>query len=97
MMGLILQLCDYSIDEIKGKPTQKYRDTTGVTVDVFKKALALCDTNTPTGLRDYALLHLLWSNALRRGEVAKLTVGDLNVENKLSIYMVRGRAVRVLM
>lgn len=87
MMALVLQLCDYSLDEIKGKPTQKYRDTTGVTVDVFKQALALCDTNTPTGLRDYALLHLLWSNALRRGEVTKLTIEDLDVENKtLRIY-----------
>jgi integrase/recombinase XerC len=67
-------LCQYSLEDIQGEKTKKYRDTSGVSAAQFKKVLATCDRSTLKGKRDYAILHLLWSNALRRNEVASLDI-----------------------
>jgi len=86
-MGNNVGVCNYSLDNIKGEKVKSYRDTSGVEISTFNKCLALCNLSTAKGKRDYAMLHLLWSNALRRGEVAKLKVRDLDiVGNKLKIY-----------
>ncbi len=86
-MGQTVGACSYNLDDIKGEKVQSYRDTTGVEVSTFTQCLAKCDLNTPKGKRDYALLHLLWSNGLRRGEVASLKIKDLDLDSKrLRIY-----------
>jgi integrase/recombinase XerC len=38
--------------------------------------LATVDRSTFKGKRDYAILRLLWDNALRRGELVAANVGD---------------------
>jgi integrase/recombinase XerD len=42
--------------------------------------LSVPDTSDPLGVRDRAMLETLYSTALRRGELAKLRVEDLNIE-----------------
>lgn len=85
-MGRKLGLCDYTLKDEKGEKVEKYRDTTGIAPEDFAKALALVDRDTLKGKRDYAILRLLWDNALQRSEVCNLNVGDFNAqESTLSI------------
>ncbi len=85
-MGRKLGLSDYTLEDVKGEKVESYRDTTGCAPEDFAKALALVDRDTLKGKRDYAILRLLWDNALRRSEVCNLNVGDFNAqESTLSI------------
>ena len=59
--------CDWSLTDVKGEKVQPYRDTSEVSVAGFKKMAAIPSLDTLKGKRDYALLRLLWENALRRG------------------------------
>src|SRR5574337_182738 len=49
-----------------------------VSEDEFRRMLASCDRSSDVGLRDYAILTALWRLGLRRGEVANLTVDDID-------------------
>jgi len=49
---------------------------------------------TLKGVRDYALLRLLWENALRRGEVSALDIKDLDIENKRLWILGKGRGTQ---
>lgn len=82
-----LDLCHFSLKNIvsleKFKP---YRDTSGISLLEFKKVLTLCKTSSLKGKRDFALLLLLWTNALRRNEISLLNKEDFKVSsNKLWI------------
>lgn len=66
--------CDYTLKDISNEKVVVYRDTAGISPDDYKKVLATCDRSTSLGKRNYALLRLLWGNALRRAEVASLDV-----------------------
>jgi integrase/recombinase XerC len=63
--------CYYTLSNIKTKTVTNYRDTTGISTEVFKSVLATIDRDTVKGKRDYAILLLLWGNALRRGEITQ--------------------------
>lgn len=93
-VGELTGYCSYTLDSLKSEKVQKYRDTTGVTIEVFKQALAKVDPSTTAGKRDYALLHLLWSNGLRRGELVKLTVGDFDPIAKTLRIFGKGRGTQ---
>lgn len=54
--------------------------------------LASCDRRTASGLRDYAILMLLWRLGLRAGEVAACRVGD--VDWRRGEILVRGKGNR---
>ena len=77
-MGLNLGVCEYNLARIKGETVAKYRDTTGIDVATFEKILLTCNRQTVAGKRDYALLRLLWGNALRRNEISQLSIKDFN-------------------
>jgi len=66
--------------EVEGEKVQSYRDTRGVSVDAVRAMLGGCNLATLKGLRDYALLRLLWDNALRRAEVSRLNVEDFDAQ-----------------
>jgi integrase/recombinase XerC len=68
------ELCTYSLSAIKCLENQGYRDTHGVSVEDYRSILALIDRSTDLGIRNYAILRLLWDLALRRGEVISLDV-----------------------
>jgi integrase/recombinase XerC len=65
-------LCSFTLTDVKGLRSQKYRDTRGRTVDEYRSVLAEIDKSTILGKRDYAICRLLWDNALRRGEIVSL-------------------------
>jgi integrase/recombinase XerC len=75
------------LEAVKGEKLSAYRDTTGINPDTFKRVLGTIDQGTLKGVRDYALLILLWSNALRRSEVSKADIGDFDQkEGTLRIF-----------
>lgn len=79
-------LCDWTLADIKGEKIQTYRDTTGISPAEFKLLLQVCQRSTLTGLRDYAILCLLWDNALRRGELVNTNIKDFDpIAKKLTI------------
>jgi integrase/recombinase XerD len=52
--------------------------------------LAQIDTASPAGLRDRAMLEVLWSTGLRRAELLALTLSDIDAERGL-VRVVRGK------
>ena len=83
--------CSYVLGEIKNEKVKPYRDTSGITPDAFKSMLATCERVTLKDKRDYAILRLLWDNALRRGEVASLSLGDLDLDSRRLWILGKGR------
>jgi len=61
----------------------------GLESDQVQRLLASCDANTPVGCRDLAILTLLIRLGLRRGEVAKLMLDD--IEWRAGTIVVRGK------
>ena len=49
--------------------------------DEVLKILETCRINTPTGLRDRAILEILYSTGIRREELANLNIEDLNFDS----------------
>lgn len=94
VMGRKLGVCDYSLEDIKGEKVEKYRDTTGIDAETFKRVLAQCDRSTPQGKRDYALLRLLWGNALRRNEISQLNIRDFDPSSKTLRILGKGRGTQ---
>ena len=60
-------------------------DLTGIAVAGFREMLEVPDRSTIKGIRDYAILRLLWDNALRRNEICSLDVDDFDKSGQLSI------------
>ncbi|MGO9572352.1 MAG: tyrosine-type recombinase/integrase [Desulfomonilaceae bacterium] len=78
--------------EIKNQKTEAYRDTKGPGIDNFGKLLALVDARKDRkGIRDKAILRLLFDLGLRRGEATTLDVADLDMERKAIQVMGKGR------
>ncbi len=72
------EFCLFTLDEIKTLSPEVYRDTSGTTKENYSKILSDIDTDTVSGKRDYAILRLLWDNALRRSEISNLNIEDFN-------------------
>jgi integrase/recombinase XerC len=83
--------CNFGLEDIPGLKTETYRDTTGIDVLSFKKAIDTVDRDTVSGARDYAILRLLWDNALRRGEVCSLDVGDFSASDRKLMILGKGK------
>ncbi|MFO0051610.1 MAG: tyrosine-type recombinase/integrase [Dolichospermum sp.] len=78
---------EFMLEAVKSEKLSAYRDTSGVDPEAFKRVLGGIDRGTLKGIRDYALLLLLWSNALRRSEVSKANINDFDPTAKtLSIF-----------
>jgi integrase/recombinase XerC len=78
--------------EVKNQKVEAYRDTRGPGIDNFKKILNLAEARGDAkGLRDKAMLRLLFDLGLRRGEVAALDLSDLDRERKAIRVMGKGR------
>ncbi|MFN9655813.1 MAG: tyrosine-type recombinase/integrase [Dolichospermum sp.] len=79
--------CEFMLEAVKGEKLSAYRDTSGVDSETFKRVLGGIDRTSLKGIRDYALLMLLWSNALRRSEVSKANIADFDpVAKSLRIF-----------
>jgi integrase/recombinase XerC len=68
--------CSFSLSEIKSLKSQRYKDSPGMSADDYRSILDLVDRSTDLGIRDYAILRLLWDLALRREEVVSLDICD---------------------
>jgi integrase/recombinase XerC len=79
------------LESVKGEKLSSYRDTSGVDSETFKRVLGGIDRGTLKGIRDYALLILLWSNALRRSEVSKANIADFDPTAKTLRIFGKGR------
>jgi integrase/recombinase XerC len=77
--------CNFNLADVTCLKVESYRDTTGIAVTGFKEILQIPDRSTTKGIRDYAILRLLWDNALRRNEICSLDVGDFDKSGRLSI------------
>ncbi len=86
-----LGLLEWSLADIKSEKVKPYRDTTGIAPASFKGILATSNSDTLKGKRDYALLRLLWDNALRRGEIALADLKDLDLEGRKLWIIGKGR------
>jgi integrase/recombinase XerC len=93
-MGRKIGVCNYGLEDISGEKVSKYRDTSGIDAEAFKRVLAQCDRATLQGKRDYALLRLLWGNALRRNEVSQLNIGDFDPDSKTLRILGKGRGTQ---
>lgn len=61
------------------------------------KLLRVPNTGTTTGIRDRAILELLYSSGLRAGELCKLTVYDLDPEARtVRVFQGKGRKDRIV-
>jgi integrase/recombinase XerC len=98
-VGRTIGVCSYTLEDIKGEKLKPYRDTTGIDKDALMKVLAIAQKarNAPTkrsklkGIRDYALLRLLWGNALRRGEVSLTNIEDFDAVGKTLSIIGKGQ------
>jgi integrase/recombinase XerC len=87
--------CAFSLNDVPGLKTENYRDTTGIDAEAFKGVIKLADVNTVSGARDYAILRLLWDNALRRGEVCSLDVGDFSASERKLMILGKGKISKI--
>lgn len=83
--------CEFMLEAVKGEKLSAYRDTSGVDSETFKRVLEGIDRGSLKGLRDYVLLLLLWSNALRRSEVSKANISDFDPVTKTLRIFGKGR------
>ena len=83
--------CEFSLEDITGEKVTPYRDTSGVSVAEIKRMLSIPKPDTLKGVRDYAILRLLWENALRRNEVAGCNVGDFDADSCTLSILGKGR------
>ena len=68
-----------------------------LTAGEMETVLSLADTTTPLGLRDRALMEVLYSSGLRRMEAANLELGDIDSQRKVVLIREgKGRKDRLL-
>ena len=77
--------CNFNLADVTCLKVESYGDTTGIELAGFREMLQIPDRSTIKGIRDYAILRLLWDNALRRNEICSLDVGDFDKSGRLSI------------
>jgi integrase/recombinase XerC len=78
--------------QVKNRKVEAYRDTKGPGIDNFKKILGLTEARGDVkGIRDKAILRLLFDLGLRRGEVTALDIEDLDFERETIQVMGKGK------
>lgn len=81
--------------QIEGVKSAAYRDTRGCGVDGFRRMLdSLEGAMDAKTIRDRAVLRLLYSMALRRGEVVSLDLSHIDLETGRLSVMGKGRTER---
>jgi integrase/recombinase XerC len=93
-LGRVLGMCDFLLEDVKAERIQSYRDTAGVTPEAIFSMIKLIDTSTSIGKRDYAIMRLMWDNALRRNEICQLNIGDFNPTSSCLSILGKGRGTQ---
>lgn len=98
--GRKLGVCSYTLSDVKPEPTRPYRDTSGIDKDDFARVLSFTNTlkdavysrrSRIKAFRDYALLRLLWSNALRREEISNTNINDFDANRRTLSIIGKGQ------
>ena len=89
-------LIDWKL-ETKGKRTEVLRDTRGPGIEGVRACIAASKGTTPIALRNHAILRLLFDLGLRREEVSRLDLEDLDVAGNRIGVLGKGRDGRVWM
>lgn len=84
-----------SIDELDS-PKQDKKIPFCLTKEQITQLFSLPDTNGLFGLRDRAMMELLYSSGLRISELAELNRADLDLSNRLTKVRGKGKKERVL-
>jgi len=79
---------------VDGEQVISYRDTRGYDLKTIRRLLALPGTDTLRGLRDTAMLWLLFTNGLRRSELCTLTFGDYEPDQGRILIKGKGRGTQ---
>lgn len=78
--------------QVKNRKIEAYRDTKGPGIENFKKILNLTEARGDgKGIRDLAILRLMFDLGLRRGEVVALDFSDLDLERKTIHVLGKGK------
>ena len=83
--------CQWIVEDLLSMGTEVYRDTSGVSKDIFSEIISGINQDTISGKRDYAIMRLLWDNALRRSEISSLSIEDFNSSNGTVKIQSKGR------
>ncbi len=83
--------CDWTLQDISSERIFPYRDTTGLPVAGIRQILAEINRHTLVGKRNYAILRLLWENALRRNEVISCNRGDFDPDQRTLAILGKGK------
>jgi len=83
--------CNWNLDDVQTEVVQSYRDTTGIKPDGIRTMLLHINRDTTKGKRDFAILRLLWDNALRRNEVVSANIGDFDLDRRSLQILGKGR------
>ena len=83
--------CNWNLDDVQTETVQTYRDTTGLKPEGIRTMLLSIKRDTDKGKRDFAILRLLWDNALRRNEVVSANIGDFDYEARSLQILGKGR------
>ena len=86
--------CQWSLEQIESEKVQSYRDTTGISLEAYRKLLAVPDRTTLAGKRNYAILRLLWDNALRRDEVSKTNISNFDPDAQTLVIFGKGKGTQ---
>lgn len=82
--------------DVEGIASQAYRDTRGPGTHGVRQLLATLSQQTDArGIRDRAIVRLLYDRALRRAEVVSLDVEHVNLDASAIAVMGKGRRERV--
>jgi integrase/recombinase XerC len=81
--------------DVKGMRSKAYRDTKGPGVKGVQKMLIAANAGTPEkAARDIAIIRLAYSLGLRRGEIASLNIGHLDLSAGTLSVLGKGRTER---
>lgn len=88
----VIGLTTITLEDVRSAKIERYRDTTGVGIVTYRQILQAVDTSTLKGKRDFAILLLLWGNALRRNEVTGCDICDLDRANRRLRILGKGKS-----
>lgn len=86
--------CEWSLESVSGEKVQAYRDTTGISAAAYAKVIGEPKRRSLKGKRDYAILRLLWDNALRRAEVASCDIEHFDADQQHLLILGKGKGTQ---
>lgn len=87
---------DNPLSRISGPKTEK-RLPSFLTSEEIRSLLDACDSSSPHGLRDKAMLELLYASGLRVSEIASLDVGSVDLETRQIRVWGKGSKERIVL